>query len=72
MDTTKDKAQKIMVQPQLNQLAGVINYIKNKCSYSHDAIDKKLMNGQIFETKPEGADIDTKLIEEILNDNDFY
>lgn len=30
------------------------------------------MNGETFDIKGEGNDIDTKLMEEILNENDFY
>jgi hypothetical protein len=51
----------------------MVNYIKNKCNLPQDQIERKLLNGEAFETmKGEGTDIDTKLMEEILNDNDFY
>jgi poly(A) polymerase len=57
----------------INPAANIVNYIKGKCGLPQDQIEKKLMNGEAFEMiKGEGNDIDTKLMEEILNENDFY
>lgn len=67
------KAVQPPVGPVLNPAAQMVNYIKNKCNLPQDQIERKLLNGQAFETmKGEGSDIDTKLMQQILNDNDFY
>ena len=61
----------------INPSAIIVNYLKEKCTKSNlnltqDQIEKKLMNAEIFDIKGEGQDIDTKSMEEILNENDFY
>ena len=62
----------VITTPALSPNVFVINYIKTKCNLPPDQIQKKLANGQIFDIKGEGNDIDTKLMEEVLNENDFY
>lgn len=61
------------INPVINPAALIVNYIKSKCGLPQDQIEKKLMNGETFDmVKGEGTDIDTKLMEEILNENDYY
>lgn len=58
----------ININPVINPSAILINYLKEKCSLPQGHIERKLLNGEHFDTmKGEGADIDTKLIEEILS-----
>ena len=53
----------VAVAPVLNPAAQIVNYIKNKCNLPQDQIERKLLNGESFETmKGEGSDIDTKLM----------
>ena len=53
----------VAVGPVLNPAAQIVNYIKNKCNLPQDQIERKLLNGESFETmKGEGSDIDTKLM----------
>ena len=67
------EVKKLDINPQMNPAAMVVNYIRSKCGLTPDQVEKKLMNGEMFDTiKGEGADIDTKLMDEILNDNDYY
>lgn len=35
--------------PLLNPAAQVVNYIKGKCGMGQDQIEKKLVNGELFE-----------------------
>ena len=63
----------VNINPIINPAALIVNYIKNKCGLPQDQIEKKLMNGETFDMiKGEGTDIDTKLMEEILNENEYY
>jgi hypothetical protein len=56
------------ITPTLNPSAAVVNYIKSKCGLAQDQIERKLVSGEVFEMmKGEGSDVDTKLMEEILN-----
>jgi len=67
------EAKTVNINPVINPAALIVNYIKAKCTLPQDQIEKKLMNGETFDMiKGEGTDVDTKLMEEILNDNDFY
>ena len=56
----------------INPSAAIVNYIATKGELPHAEVEKKLANGEVFDIKGEGNDIDTKLMEEILNENDFY
>ena len=61
------------INSTINPASLIVNYIKNKCGLAQDQIEKKLMNGETFDMiKGEGTDIDTKLMEEILNENEYY
>ena len=59
----------------INPAASIVNYLQSKLQMQQppqqlapDQIEKKLLNGEIFDMiKGEGSDIDTKLMEEILN-----
>lgn len=63
----------ININFSINPSAAIVNYLKGKCGLAQDQIEKKLMNGETFDLiKAEGNDVDTKLMEEILNENDFY
>lgn len=50
----------------------LIQYLRSKCRYSGEEINRKLLSGDTFDIKGEGNDLDTGLIEKVLQDNDFY
>jgi len=61
------------INPVINPSAHIVNYLRTKCSLSQDQIEKKLMNGETFDMMPEeGTETDTRMIEQILAENDFY
>ncbi len=39
----------VNINPVINPAALIVNYIKSKCGLPQDQIEKKLMNGEIFD-----------------------
>ena len=70
---TTPQPKKVDPLTQMHPSAATVTYLSGKCPLPLDQIEKKLTNGEMFDMiKGEGADIDTKLMEEILNEYDYY
>ena len=50
----------------------LIQYLREKCLLPEAEITRKLLMGETFNIKGEGNQLDTSLMEEVLNENDFY
>lgn len=58
--------------PETPQRPRLIQYLAEKCYLPDEEIIRKLLTGENFDIPREGNDLDTSLIEAVLQENDFY